>query len=303
MPMITTDFAALPPGNIEPVAKRVTVVVLTYNRADEVCETLSRLTALPEQPPIVVVDNASTDGTAHRIARAFPHVTVLHARRNMGAAGRNLGVACAETDYVAFCDDDTWWEAGSLTHAVSVLDAHPRVAALVARIVVEPEGSEDPTSTLMRASPLDATGLPGPALLGFMAGASVFRTRAFRQTGGYEPRLFIGGEEELVTLDLVTQGWAIVYADALTVHHKPSMVRDTGRRRQLVARNALWVAWMRLPRDVAWRRTRQALHAMKANQTLLRDGLDALRGLPWALRHRREVPPRVEAMRRLLHKE
>jgi hypothetical protein len=50
----------------------------------------------------------------------------------------------------------------------------------------------------MSASPLPREGLPGPALVGYMAGACVFRASVFREVGGYEPRLFIGGEEELV---------------------------------------------------------------------------------------------------------
>ena len=47
----------------------------------------------------------------------------------------------------------------------------------------------------MAASPLDARGLPGPALIGFMAGAVVMRTAAYREVGGYEPRLFHTADE------------------------------------------------------------------------------------------------------------
>lgn len=279
---------------------RITLVLLTYNRCEEVLRTLARLTALPDGAPIVVVDNASADDSAARIAAAFPEVKVVRNAANLGAAGRNAGVAEVRTDYVAFCDDDTWWAAGSLARAVSMLDEHPRVAALVARIVVEPDGYDDPVSTLMSASALDRDGLPGPALLGFMAGASVFRAAAFREVGGYEARFFIGGEEELVTLDLVSRGWSIVYAEDLTVHHHPSAMRDARGRRHLLARNALWVGWLRLPWRSALGRTGRTLREMARNGSLLRDGLDALRGLPWALRHRQVIPPYVEQMRQVL---
>lgn len=87
---------------------RVSIVVLTYNRADELMAVLHRLQALPEQPEVIVVDNASSDGTAERVAAEHPQVRLVREARNRGAAGRNSGVALVRTPYVAFCDDDTW---------------------------------------------------------------------------------------------------------------------------------------------------------------------------------------------------
>lgn len=81
---------------------RTTIVVLTYNRADELMGVLQRLQALPERPGIVVVDNASTDGTAGRVAAAHPQVQLVQEPTNRGAAGRNSGVAQVRTPYVAF---------------------------------------------------------------------------------------------------------------------------------------------------------------------------------------------------------
>jgi len=48
---------------------RISVVLLTHNRVEQALATLATLLALPDRPPVVVVDNASTDGTADRIAR------------------------------------------------------------------------------------------------------------------------------------------------------------------------------------------------------------------------------------------
>ena len=99
----------------------------------------------------------------------------------------------------------------------------------------------------MANSPLPADGLPGPSLLGLLAGATVFRRDAFLGAGGYDPRFFLGGEEALLALDLVAGGWVLVYAGDLTVHHYPSAQRDASSRRRLLARNRLWVAWLRRP--------------------------------------------------------
>jgi GT2 family glycosyltransferase len=165
-------------------AAGVTVVVLTHNRVEQVLETLEKLLALPDCPNVVLVDNASTDGTTQRVSRHYPSVRVVASKTNLGAAGRNLGVACVATEYVAFCDDDMWWQANSLSRAVSILDGSPQVAVLGARVVVGEDEALDSTCALMKASPLGTRGLPGPALIGFLAGASVFRTDVFRRVGG-----------------------------------------------------------------------------------------------------------------------
>jgi GT2 family glycosyltransferase len=96
-----------------PLDRRVSVVILTHNRKDEVLRSLERVHALPERVPVFLVDNASTDGTAQAVSEGYPDVHIIHLVRNLGAAGRNAGVRAARTPYVAFCDDDTWWARGS----------------------------------------------------------------------------------------------------------------------------------------------------------------------------------------------
>jgi GT2 family glycosyltransferase len=222
-------------------------------------------------------------------------------RHNIGAAARNAGVRQASTPYVAFCDDDTWWEPGALAKAVELFDASPTVAVLSARVLVGAEGKEDPTCAEMASSPLPAGGLPGPALLGFLAGACAMRRQAFLDAGGYEPRLFIGGEEALLTLDLVAAGWHVIYAPELTVHHYPSATRDHSLRRDsILVRNAFWVAWMRLPLMSALRDTWR-ICVRNAHRRVLGSALwSALRGLPWVLRNRRVVPTDTALLYRML---
>ena len=279
----------------------LSVVVLTHNRAPELRRTLEHMLALPDAPPIVVVDNGSRDGTGAMLKQCFPSVGLVSLASNAGAAARNAGVAFVTTDYVAFCDDDTWWEQGALERAGAVLDAHEGVAVVCARVLVGPGRVEDPTCAQMAASPLPRAGLPGPSLLGFLAGASVIRRRAFMQAGGYEPRLFIGGEEALLSLDLLAAGWRIVYEADATVCHFPSRARDAAGRRRLLVRNALWLAWMRLPLALSLRESARLLRPAMRDMAILKAGLAALRGLPWVLRRRRVVPAQLARWYRLLH--
>lgn len=283
---------------MSPGDPRVSVVVLTCDRPAELVRTLERLQRLPERPRIVVVDNGARGEAALRMARRFPAIERVAGRGNRGAAGRNDGVACVDTPYVAFCDDDTWWAPGALARAADLLDAHPRVAVVAARVLVGEAQRVDPACQRMAASPLDAAGLPGPSLVAFMAGAAVMRTEAFRAAGGYEPRLFLGAEEALLGLDLLARGGRIVYAADVVTHHHPSPARDAWRRAVLLARNRLWIAWLRLPLAHAWAETaavvRDTTHAGVRAAALAR----ALLGLPWVLRRRRPVPPEVAELHR-----
>nr|WP_226924513.1 glycosyltransferase [Georgenia satyanarayanai] len=279
---------------------RVGVVVITHNRRTELDRTLRLLRELPEAPPVVVVDNGSSDGTAQAVRRDHPWVTLLASRRNLGAVGRNLGVQLLDTPYVAFCDDDTWWDPGSLTAAADALDAHPDVAVLTARIVVEPAGTEDPIVAELRDSPVQGRpGLPGPALGSFLAGASVVRRSAFTGVGGFHPRLWLGGEEELLAADLAAVGWELCYLPTATVHHHASTARDTAKRLRDGVRNTLWFTWLRRPLPAALRRTAVVLGQLRSRPAL-EGALAAVRGAPWVLTERRVLPASAEARFRAL---
>ncbi|MFT3859506.1 MAG: glycosyltransferase [Aquabacterium sp.] len=277
---------------------RVTVVLLTHDRPFELERAVYRLRYLPERPHIIVVDNGSRDAPAVRRIGRFPEVTFIRSERNLGAAGRNLGVARVNTPYVAFCDDDTWWEPGALQRACDLLDAHPKLGVINGRVLVGVQETEDPTCARMADSPLDSRGLPGPALISFMAGAVVMRTQAWRDVRGYEPRLFLGAEEALMALDMATAGWRMAYARDVVAHHFPSPVRDVPWRQTVLARNRLWIAWLRLPWSDAWRETRAVLRDVLRQGHLLPVLWCALSGLPWVLHQRRVVPPSVSAMHR-----
>jgi GT2 family glycosyltransferase len=276
---------------------RVTVVVITRDRRESLARTLTRLAALPERPAVIVADNASRDGTAAMVRWEHPEVTLLPLRCNTGAVARNIAVRLVTTPYVAFCDDDTWWEPGALRRCADVLGAWPGVASVTARIVVEPSGEDDPIVAELASSPVPApAGLPGPALMSFLAGASVLRVGAFRAAGGFSARLWLGGEEELLAADLVSAGHVLCYLAGAVVHHEPSPVRDVTGRRWLGIRNTLWFTWLRRPARAAARRTAELAAQVPRDAVSVRAFAAAAAGLPWVLRERRPVPARVEAI-------
>ena len=244
---------------------------------------------------MIVVDNNSSDGTADVVTRDYREVDVIRAAVNLGAAGRNLGLRRATTPLVALVDDDCWWTARGLERAVELLERHPRVAIVSGRVLVGLEQHVDPTCRLMAASPLsrDPT-LPGPRLLGFLAGASMVRREPVLAVGGFEPRLFLGGEETLLATDLAAAGWATIYADDVVVHHHPSRRRDSDTRRALTRRNDLWFAWRRRAMGVAVTATMALAYDAVRDRDARRALVAAARGLRWAYVTRRRLPPSLE---------
>lgn len=276
----------------------VTVVIVTRDRRDGVLHVLGRLA--DRACEVVVVDNASSDGTAAAVRAAHPDVRVLVLARNVGAFGRTLGARLARTPYVAFADDDSWWAPGSLERAADLLDAHPRTALLAARVLVGPEEREDPLTGALAGSPLPRpAAAPGPAILGFLACAAVVRREPFLACGGFDGVVRFVGEEERVALDLAAGGWDLFYVDALVVHHHPRRPDAAARRARVarVVRGRVLTALMRRP----WR---QVLVEVRA---AVRTGGPGLRGLalalpdaPAALVRRRTVPPGLERQLRRL---
>lgn len=280
------------------------IVIVTRNRVATLLSTLGRLSALPEGYPIVVVDNASTDGTTAAVRDRFPDVAVIALTRNYGGVGRNYGVRHLPCAYIAFADDDSWWAPGSLARAVALFARWPRLGLLMARVLVGPEARLDPACAEMAQSPLPRTAdAPGVPVLGFLACGAIVRRAAFLAVGGFDPRFGTGGEEALVAMSLAAAGWHLAYVEDVVAHHHPSRDRPNMRERYIEGiADRLWEAWLRRPLGPALRITARHLRRARTDPITRRGVLRAARELPRILRQRRVVPPTVEAQLALLER-
>lgn len=117
---------------------RLSIVIVTYNSRADLDACLASLVTSPphNEHEIVVVDNASIDGTAARVRERWRTVRVIDAGRNVGfARANNLGIRQTSGELVLLLNPDTVVPKGALDALVAELDARPDAAVVGPRIV------------------------------------------------------------------------------------------------------------------------------------------------------------------------
>lgn len=117
---------------------QVAIIIVSYNTRQrlEAC-----LQSLHDPPPdvgheVVVVDNASVDGSADAVRTLWPHATVIDVGRNSGfATANNLGIRATHSELILLLNSDTVVPAGAVDALVNKLHALPDVAAIGPRLV------------------------------------------------------------------------------------------------------------------------------------------------------------------------
>lgn len=121
----------------------LSIVIVSWNTNQLLRECLDSILGRPQgiDCEIVVVDNASADGSADMVARDFPAAVLLRNPENSGfARGSNLGLARCRGRHVLLLNTDTRVLDDALARLVAYLDAHPDCGAVAARLV-NPDGS------------------------------------------------------------------------------------------------------------------------------------------------------------------
>ena len=124
---------------------RVSFLLPTFNRRDVVLHTLDCIQACGLPPgdfEVLVVDNASTDGTADAICARFPSVTLLRQSVNLGPCAKNVALAAANGEFVVFLDDDSFPQPGAIARMLNRFQTDPRLGAAVFTITL-PDGSQE----------------------------------------------------------------------------------------------------------------------------------------------------------------
>ncbi len=270
----------------------MTVAILAFNRRDALGTTLAKVRDELEYPPetleLIVVDNASSDGTAEMVATEFPSVRVIRLAANVGVSGWNSAFREGRGEWFLVLDDDCWIDGDALTLALGAAQAaHADLVSFSVRSEQDPEYFFTEEYT--------------PGLFAFWGCACLISRRALERLGGYDPYIFVWGNELEFTIRLLDAGFRHLYLpDVVAVHMKVPGWTETAARRARRFNHRHWAytaAKLLQPADAARVIVRQfGAIAVEAAAHSVRD-LAAIPGVVGGMRsgirHRAPVRPVV----------
>jgi N-acetylglucosaminyl-diphospho-decaprenol L-rhamnosyltransferase len=234
-------------------------VVVNYQSGSRLVTCVRSLLADASAGPVdlVVVDNASTDGSIDALHHELPDVRVVRSRRNLGYAGAaNLGIAVTRAPVIAILNVDLVIEPGAAKTLLARLDREPRLAAVGPQLR-NPDGSVYPSARTMPSVPV-AIGhavlgpwKPGnpfsaryrqldadpsaPRLVDVVSGAAIWlRRTALDEVGGWDERYFMYLEDTDLCWRLRLAGWDVAYEPSAVVHHEQGAITAQRPYRMLV---------------------------------------------------------------------
>jgi len=310
----------------------VLVVIVNFNGGGLLVrsvEAVMRQTFLDYR--LIIVDNASSDGSIELLRKSFPEVEVLSAGANLGfAAANNLAVRTVRgTRWIALLNPDAFPEPDWLRRLVDAARNSPNTASFASRTI----DARDSTILDGAGDAYHVSGrywrrgnrcramnshLRREEIFSACAAAALYSRAAWEEVGGLDEDFFCYGEDVDLGFRLQLLGYSCLYVPEAVAFHQGSAV--TGVRSDFSTyhgqRNLVWVYvknmppllfWLFLPYHLALNAAALVLCALRGQGLLgIRAKVDALRGLGQALRKRSAIQlsrrSTVGQIWRLLHR-
>ncbi len=223
----------------------VSIVIVSFNTQNVLRECLQSVyrEVGPLRVQIIVVDNASTDGSPVMIQQEFPNVVLILSEVNLGfGRANNLGFEAVRGRYVVLLNSDAFLTEGSLERSVAHMDASPRAGLGGGRLVGR-DGSMQPSARMFPTVLNDLIVLSGLAAkfpqsrffgrfdrtwanegeaaeVDWVPGAySIIRAEALAAAGPFDPRFFLYYEEVDLCMRIKQKGYSIWYWPDISVVH------------------------------------------------------------------------------------
>jgi N-acetylglucosaminyl-diphospho-decaprenol L-rhamnosyltransferase len=269
----------------DPGEAELAVVIVNFNTGDYLERCLASIDAHRGDlaVDVLIVDNASHEGSQLRATRAHPWARLIENPSNIFLSPAwNQGARETKARYVLFLNPDTEWWSGTLADLVAVADRHPR-AGIVGPTIRNADGTMYPsgrpfpsivdavghgflgtiwpTNPFTRRYHLQGWDRSEERRVDWVSGACMLIPReAFEHVGGFDEAFSLYGEELDIATRLRDAGWNVIYTPAVEVMHEGSV--STGRSRRTLTMHSTSVyryyrkhragGWRRLTLPLAW---------------------------------------------------
>lgn len=216
----------------------LSAVILSFNRRDALRHSLTQAFSQPWaiDSQIIVVDNASTDGSAAMVKEHFPSVELIALDENVILQGFNIGARLARHDLLLILDDDAWPHENSIPAAAAFLAKNPHVGGIMLhRQHPRTRGFEWPFA----AASLEGVQHNWPD----MGCGNLIRTAVWEKVGGYETGYTLYRNDTDLALKIIGSGYDVVFCRDWLVWHDSAIVTvKTNKWLRLSTRNWMWLA-------------------------------------------------------------
>lgn len=244
------------------------VVIPNLNGGDELLAAVESLQKQTVEPYVIVVDNASTDGSVEKLLDVYPTVEVIRNKKNKGyAGGVNPGLQRAielGAKYAAPFNDDAVASKQWLQLLVDYLDANPKVGAAACKVVTADKERLDSTGDYYTN-----WGLPYPRgrreynltkydeltdIFAASGAASLYRVKALQDVGLFDEAFFAYYEDVDLSFRLQLAGWKVAFVPSSVVYHHIGLTsgRIKGFTTYQTMKNLPLLAYKNVPRKYLW---------------------------------------------------
>ena len=193
----------------------VTITILSYNRKKELENNLQKVYDQDyKNIEVVVVDNASTDGSPEMVLNNFPGVEVIQLEYNIGIAGWNYGFEKARGDYILVLDDDSYPSNNAISKGLQFVEDNHSLGILAYNVFN------------LRLNRSETNIYNTPPVNSFIGCGALIKKEILKCTGFFDENYFIYYNEIDLSIRVYNCGYSIKYAHDLVIYHNQSR---TGR--------------------------------------------------------------------------
>ena len=224
---------------------KLSIIIVSWNVRTDLINCLSSVYANQPSSPfeVIVIDNASSDGSIEEIRKQFPQITCIANDKNFGFAGaNNQGIELAKGEYMLFLNPDTIVHPGSLDYLITFMDTNKDAGACGPKLL-NSDGSIQPSVrrfpsfrgvlhrfTLLRHFYVFKNNYSSWMMKDFdhqsqlsvdqlMAAALLVRKSIVDKIGGFDARFFMYYEEVDLCYRIKQDGWQIVFLPQVAITH------------------------------------------------------------------------------------